>query len=36
MGDEGNGPPRGAFLFMILFFIILALGWLNVYFRLWF
>ncbi len=37
MSDDGkNGHPRGAFMFMILFLIILALGWVNIYFRLWF
>lgn len=37
MSDEQkDGHPRGAFVFMILFLLILALGWLNVYLRLWF
>ena len=36
MGQDDDGVPRGAFLFMLIFLLILALGWTNVYLRLWF
>ena len=32
---EGNEPPRGALLFILVFLVVIVVFWFNTYMRLW-